>query len=125
MINVEIHSFFFLSVQFVPLIVEFRVQTEKILAMLGSRKRNSYVVPVWPGKTVLEMLFVGKYFVDTANLLGTAVATFNWAGPQSSTFQKCIQLQHLSAANLLFSHSSDVYKSFKTLFVCFDGLSVK
>ena len=57
-INVEIHSFFFLFVQFVPSIVEFRVQTEKIFSYARSRKRNSYVIPVWSGKTVLEMLFV-------------------------------------------------------------------
>ena len=29
-----------------------------ISAMLGGRKRNSCVIPVWYGKTVLEMLFV-------------------------------------------------------------------
>ena len=29
-----------------------------ILAMLDSRKRNSYVIPVWSGKTVLEILFM-------------------------------------------------------------------
>ena len=33
--------------------------------------------------------------------------------------------QHLRAVNLLVSHSQDVYKSLETLFVCFDGLSVK
>ena len=32
MINVEIHSFFFLFVQFVPHIVELRVQTEKFFS---------------------------------------------------------------------------------------------
>ena len=33
--------------------------------------------------------------------------------------------QHLREVNLLVSHSQDVYKSLETLFVCFDGLSVK
>ena len=33
--------------------------------------------------------------------------------------------QHLRAVNLLVSHSQDVYKSMETLFVCFDGISVK
>ena len=33
--------------------------------------------------------------------------------------------QHLRAVNSLVSHFQDVYKSLETLFVCFDGLSVK
>ena len=33
--------------------------------------------------------------------------------------------QHLREVNFLVSHSQDVYKSLETLFVCFDGLSVK
>ena len=33
---------------------------KKFLAMLGSRKRNSYVIPVWSGKAVLEMLLVER-----------------------------------------------------------------
>ena len=33
--------------------------------------------------------------------------------------------QHLRAVNLLVSHSQDVYKALKTVFVCSDGLSVK
>ena len=41
-----------------PRTVEVRVQTEKIFTMLSSRKRNPFVIPVWSGKTVLEMLFV-------------------------------------------------------------------
>ena len=33
--------------------------------------------------------------------------------------------QHLRAVNLLVLHSQDVYISLETLFVCFDGISVK
>ena len=33
--------------------------------------------------------------------------------------------QHLRAVNLLVSQFQDVYKSLESLFVCFDGLSVK
>ena len=51
MVNVEIH-FFFLLVQ------KFRCKLRDFSAMLGGRKRNSYVITVWSGKTVLEMLFV-------------------------------------------------------------------
>ena len=38
--------------------VQCRVQTERFSAMLGGRKGNSFVIPVWSDKTVLEMLFV-------------------------------------------------------------------
>ena len=41
-----------------PRIVELGYKLKDFLAMLGGRKRNSYVIPVWPGKTVLEILFV-------------------------------------------------------------------
>ena len=33
--------------------------------------------------------------------------------------------QHVRAVNFLVSHSQEVYKSLETLFVCFDGVSVK
>ena len=40
-------------------------------------------------------------------------------------FNVASPLQQLRAVNLLVPHSQDMYKSLETLFVCFDGLSVK
>ena len=37
-----------------------RYKLKDFSAMLGGRKGNSYVIPVWSDKTVLEMLFVGS-----------------------------------------------------------------
>ena len=51
-------TLFLLFVQFVPGIVEFKVQTEKVFKRCQRVEKNSYVIPVWSGKTVLEMLFV-------------------------------------------------------------------
>ena len=63
--NVEIHSFLFICSKivsqcqkFVPRKAEFRVQTERFSVMQGGRKQNSYAIPVWSSKTVLEMIFV-------------------------------------------------------------------
>ena len=44
--------------KFVSRKVQCRAQTESFSAMLGGRKGNSYVIPVWSDKTVLEMFFV-------------------------------------------------------------------
>ena len=41
-----------------PGIVELRVQTEKVFKRCQRVEKNSYVIPVWSGKTVFEMLFV-------------------------------------------------------------------
>ena len=52
MVNVEIHSFSFY------LFKTLGYKIKDFSAMLGGRKRNSYVITVWSGKTVLEMFFV-------------------------------------------------------------------
>ena len=66
MVNVEIHSFSFYSFKnlspsvtnLCPAKLNSAYKLKDFSAMLGGRKRNSYVIPVWSGKTVLEMLFV-------------------------------------------------------------------
>ena len=41
-----------------PRRIQCRVQTERFFGYARGRKGNSYVIPVWSDKTVLEMLFV-------------------------------------------------------------------
>ena len=45
-------------------------------AMLGGRKRNSYVIHVWSDKS-LGKGFSGKYFVYMAYVRGAPAETFN------------------------------------------------
>ena len=66
MVNVEIHSFFSFVQKFLspsvtnlcPAKLNLVYKLKDFSAMLGGRKRNCYVIPVWSGKTVLEMLSV-------------------------------------------------------------------
>ena len=81
--------------------------------MLGSRKRNSYVIPVWSGKTVLEMLFVESTSLIWPIYLALSLQLLTELDckvvPYDSKMYTIIQLdvvsapQHLSPANLLFS----------------------
>ena len=126
MVKVEIYSFYFYlfknlspSVKSVPRKVEFRVQTERFFGN-ARRKKTKFLRDsclVWQDS--LGNAFCGKHFVDTANLHGTPVESFNWIAEKylmTSKMYTIIQLivvsfpQHISAANLLYSHSSDVYK---------------
>ena len=67
MVNVEIRFCSFLFVQkflspsvtnLCPRKVEFRVQTERFFGNARRKTTKFNVIPVWSGKTVLEMLFV-------------------------------------------------------------------
>ena len=60
MVNVEIHSFFLFVQQFLsPSVTNLCLaklnlgyKLKDFSAMLGGRKRNSYVIPVWSGKSL-------------------------------------------------------------------------
>ena len=65
MVKVEIHSFLFICSKisvsqcekFVLAKINVLYKLKDISAMLGGRKRNSYVIHVWSDKTVLERVF--------------------------------------------------------------------
>ena len=65
-VKVEIHSFLFICSKISVsqcekfVLTKFNVgyKLKDFSAMLGGRKGNSYVIPVWSDKTVLEMVFV-------------------------------------------------------------------
>ena len=66
MVKVEIHSFLFICSKISVyqcekfVLAKFNVgyKLKDFSAMIGGRKINSYVIHVWPDKTVLEMVFV-------------------------------------------------------------------
>ena len=65
MVNLEICSFLFVQkfqspsvTNLCPAKLDVGYKLKDFSAMLGGRKRNSYVISLWSGKTVLEMLFV-------------------------------------------------------------------
>ena len=66
MVKVEIHSFLFICSKISVsqcekfVLAKFNVgyKLKDFSAMLGGRKRNSYVIHVWSDKTVLEVIFV-------------------------------------------------------------------
>ena len=96
--------------------------------MLGRRKVNSYVIPVWSDKTVLEMVFVESTSFTYVALWLKPLTEWD-CRVVSHDFKNVYNYtpyvsppQHFRAINLIVSHSQDLYKSLKTLFVCFDGL---
>ena len=66
MVKVEIHSFLFICSKisvsqcekFVLAKINVGYKLKDFSAMLGGRKRNSYVIHVWSDKTVLEKVFL-------------------------------------------------------------------
>ena len=47
-------------------------------AMLGRKKENSYLISVWSGKTVFEMVFVeSTSFIWLMHVHGAPIETFN------------------------------------------------
>ena len=112
-----------------------KVQTERLVSYARRKKRTFLRVPVWSDKTVLEMVFVeSTSFIWPMYVALRLKPTTEWdcrAVPHDfKNVYNCTAYvvsppQQLRAVNLLVSHSQDLYKSLKTLFVCFDGLIVK
>ena len=120
-----------------PRKVEFRVQNERFFGNARGRKRNSYVIPVWSGKTVLEMLFVEStslirpiYMALRSKPLTESdcrIVSHDSKNVHIYTTYCCLTpTAHQCNKFPLFTFSQTyTNKSFETLFVCFDGLSVK
>ena len=60
-----------------PLKLNLGYKLKDFSAMLVERKGNSYVIPVWSGKTVLEMLFMEGTSLIQPIYMGAPVENFN------------------------------------------------